>query len=134
MTAVGAEVVALTEGLLLRALVNNGPMALALEIFLRLDGPAQLRQSFESRGVLGQELVPCLLGPLQAGYVGFQSLVVRSQRDARMARRPPATPRALGRSARRFPAPPAGLCACPTGRAIYLAPPPMLVGSRERRC
>ena len=77
-TAVAPEVVALMEGVLLRALVNNGPMALALEIFLRLDGPAQFRQSFESRGVLGQELVPCLLGPLQAGHVGFQSLVVRT--------------------------------------------------------
>ena len=62
-TAVGPEVVALTEGWLLPALANNVPMALALEIFLRLDGPAQLRQSFESRGVLGEELVPCLLSP-----------------------------------------------------------------------
>jgi hypothetical protein len=31
------------EGVLLRALVNNGPMALALEIFLRFDGPVQVR-------------------------------------------------------------------------------------------
>ena len=58
---------ALTEGLLLPTLANNVPMALALEILLRLDGPAQLRQSFESRGVLGQELVPCLLGPAPGG-------------------------------------------------------------------
>ena len=111
------------EGVLLRALVNNGPMALALEIFLRLDGPAQFRQSFESRRVLGQELVPCLLGPLQAGHVGSQSLAVRSQRELIwLADRLPRLSRlveALGG----FPHLPAGLAPAPRAERFTLRLP-----------
>ncbi len=79
-TAVAPEVVALINGVLLRAPVNNAPMPLALEIFLPFYGPAELRQSFERGGVLGKELGPCQLGPVQAGHVGFQTLLVGLQR------------------------------------------------------
>jgi hypothetical protein len=39
-TPVAPEIVSLMEGVLLPALVNNVPIALELEIFLCLDGPA----------------------------------------------------------------------------------------------
>ena len=54
-------------GVLLPALVNNLPIALTLESFLRLDGPAQFRQSFESRRGPGPRTRPVLAGLAPGG-------------------------------------------------------------------